>query len=188
MSPGTSSRSAHWSSSASSPGSSRAGRSTGRTCGSRPACCAAVRCATRSRRSRRSTPFDPGWPGRSGSPSCGSGWAAPAAPRASRTCRSRRRTPCGRGCSALSQGAHEETPEPTDRELVRVPRGRVAVSLLLSGPTVVLVALPRSAVGAASSRRQARPRRGDAADPDRRRDRDLAPLQPLLQRDRRRGA
>ena len=40
---------------------------------------------------------------------------------------------------ALSQGAHEETPEPTDRELVQVPTRRVVVSLLLSGPTVVLV-------------------------------------------------
>ena len=40
---------------------------------------------------------------------------------------------------ALSQGAHEETPEPIDHELVRVPPARVAVSLLLSGPTVVLV-------------------------------------------------
>jgi putative membrane protein len=41
---------------------------------------------------------------------------------------------------ALSQGAHEETPEPLDRELVRIPPGRVAVSLLLSGPMIVLVA------------------------------------------------
>lgn len=40
---------------------------------------------------------------------------------------------------ALSQGAHEETPEPTDRELVRVPPGRVAASLVFSGPAVVLV-------------------------------------------------
>ena len=40
---------------------------------------------------------------------------------------------------ALSQGAHEETPEPVDHELVRVPPGRVAVSLLVSGPAVVLV-------------------------------------------------
>ena len=40
---------------------------------------------------------------------------------------------------ALSQGAHEETPEPIDRELVQVPTTRVVVSLLLSGPTVVLV-------------------------------------------------
>jgi putative membrane protein len=41
---------------------------------------------------------------------------------------------------ALSQGAHEATPEPTDRELVRIPPGRVAVSLLLSGPMIVVVA------------------------------------------------
>ncbi|HEX7525246.1 MAG TPA: PH domain-containing protein [Gaiellaceae bacterium] len=40
---------------------------------------------------------------------------------------------------ALSQGAHEHTPEPADRPLVRVPPGRVAVSLALSGPAVVLV-------------------------------------------------
>ncbi len=40
---------------------------------------------------------------------------------------------------ALAQGAHEATPEPADRELVRVPASRVAVSLLLSAPTVILV-------------------------------------------------
>ena len=40
---------------------------------------------------------------------------------------------------ALSQGAHEETPEPTDRELVRVPPGRVAASIVFSGPAIVLV-------------------------------------------------
>ena len=41
---------------------------------------------------------------------------------------------------ALAQGAYEETPEPADRELVRVPPSRVAASLVLSAPTVVLVA------------------------------------------------
>ena len=51
---------------------------------------------------------------------------------------------------ALSQGAHEETPEATDRELVRVPPGRVVVSLVLSGPTVVLV-LYLAALGAVTS-------------------------------------
>ena len=51
---------------------------------------------------------------------------------------------------ALSQGAHEETPEPIDHELVRVPPGRVAVSLLLSGPAVVLVVY-LAALAAASS-------------------------------------
>jgi putative membrane protein len=40
---------------------------------------------------------------------------------------------------AVSQGVHEATPEPADRELVRVPPGRVAASLVFSGPTVVLV-------------------------------------------------
>ena len=40
---------------------------------------------------------------------------------------------------ALSQGAHEHTPEAPDRELVRVPPGRVAAALVLSGPTVVLL-------------------------------------------------
>ena len=40
---------------------------------------------------------------------------------------------------ALSQGAHEQTPEPDDRELVRVPTGRIAASLVLSAPAVVLV-------------------------------------------------
>lgn len=51
---------------------------------------------------------------------------------------------------ALSQGAHEETPEPTDRELVRVPPGRVAASLVFSGPMVVLVVYV-AALGAATS-------------------------------------
>lgn len=51
---------------------------------------------------------------------------------------------------ALSQGAHEETPEPTDRELVRVPPGRVVASLALSGPAVVLV-LYLTAIAAARS-------------------------------------
>ncbi len=51
---------------------------------------------------------------------------------------------------ALAQGAHEETPEPDDRELVRVPRGRVAASLLLSAPTVVLVVY-FAALGTASA-------------------------------------
>ncbi len=41
---------------------------------------------------------------------------------------------------ALAQGAHEETPEPADRELVRVPPARVAASLVLSAPAVVILA------------------------------------------------
>jgi len=40
---------------------------------------------------------------------------------------------------ALSRGAHEDTPEPEDRPLVRVPVRRVAGSLLLSAPVLVLV-------------------------------------------------
>jgi putative membrane protein len=40
---------------------------------------------------------------------------------------------------ALSRGSHEDTPEPEDRPLVRVPVGRVAGSLLLSAPVLVLV-------------------------------------------------
>jgi len=39
---------------------------------------------------------------------------------------------------ALSQGAHEATPEPREHMLVRVPPGRVLASLVLSMPTVVL--------------------------------------------------
>ncbi|MFL5927239.1 MAG: PH domain-containing protein [Gaiellaceae bacterium] len=39
---------------------------------------------------------------------------------------------------ALSRGAHEDTPEPEDRPLVRVPVRRVAGSLILSGPVLVL--------------------------------------------------
>ena len=40
---------------------------------------------------------------------------------------------------ALSRGAQEDTPEPEDRPLVRVPVRRVAGSLVLSGPVLVLV-------------------------------------------------
>jgi putative membrane protein len=40
---------------------------------------------------------------------------------------------------ALSQGVHEATPEPREHVLVRVPPARVAVSLLMSVPAVVLV-------------------------------------------------
>jgi putative membrane protein len=40
---------------------------------------------------------------------------------------------------ALSRGAHEDTPEPEDRPLVRVPVRRVAGSLLLSAPVLLLV-------------------------------------------------
>lgn len=40
---------------------------------------------------------------------------------------------------ALSQGAHEATPEARDEVIVRVPPGRVAVSLVLSIPALVLI-------------------------------------------------
>lgn len=39
---------------------------------------------------------------------------------------------------ALSTGAHEDTPEPAERLVVRVPTGRVLGSLLLSAPAFVL--------------------------------------------------
>lgn len=41
---------------------------------------------------------------------------------------------------ALSQGGHESTPEPREEVVVRVPPSRVAASLLLSMPALVLVA------------------------------------------------
>ena len=150
-------------------------RIDGSDCGSRPALLRRSSQRYPLSQVRRSTRCDLGWRGRSGSPSCGCAWAAPAGAARLAYLPVVQANALRARLLALSQGAHEATPEPTDRELVRSRRSRrrVAARSAARGRARRSYSL-RSLVASAGSHGLVGV---DAADPARRADRDLATVQ-----------